>query len=107
MTITCLVNAIINTMLLQFSSVPEGGLDPRIAAYITNAGLDGYSSPRNSSMSLHPGPAIPKPYSCLGNLGTVYVKLHGTQVHETRVQDTQYSSFPNSSTRWHFLIPKI
>ena len=28
-------------MLLQFSSVPEGGLDPRIAAYITDAGLDG------------------------------------------------------------------
>ena len=48
------MNAIINTMLLhlqevpgvltcrpQFISVPEGGLDPRIAAYITNARLDG------------------------------------------------------------------
>ena len=48
------MNAIINTMLLhlqevpgvltcrpQFISVPEGGLDPRIAAYIANARLDG------------------------------------------------------------------
>ena len=48
------MNAIINTMLLrlqevpgvltcrpQFISVPEGGLDPRIATYITNVGLDG------------------------------------------------------------------
>ena len=47
------MNAIINTTLLrlqevlgiltcrhQFSGVPEGGLNPRIAAYITNAGLD-------------------------------------------------------------------
>ena len=45
------MNAIINTMLLllqevpsvltcrhQFISVPEGGLDPRIAAYIADAG---------------------------------------------------------------------
>ena len=48
------MNAIINTMLLhlqevpgvltcrpQFISVPEGGLDPRIAAYIANVRLDG------------------------------------------------------------------
>ena len=48
------MNAIINTTLLhlqevpsvltchhQFISVPEGGLDPRIAAYIANAGLKG------------------------------------------------------------------
>ncbi|KAK9993090.1 hypothetical protein SO802_022793 [Lithocarpus litseifolius] len=52
--ITCLVNAIINTKLLCLQEVPsvlncrhrekgllEGGVDPRIAAYITNAGLDG------------------------------------------------------------------
>ena len=114
------MNAIINTKLLCLQEVPDvltcrhqekgllkGGLDPRIAAYITDVELDGYSSPRNTSMSLHLGPAIPKPYSRLGNSGTVYVKLHGTQVHETQVQGTQYSSFPNSSTRWHFLIPKI
>ena len=50
----CLVNAIINTKLLRLQEVPgvltcchqssgvlEGGLDPRIAAYITDAGLDG------------------------------------------------------------------
>ena len=48
------MNAIINTMLLRlqevpvvltchhrFISVPEGGLDPRIAAYIADAGLEG------------------------------------------------------------------
>ena len=35
------MNANINTTLLQFSNVPEGGLDPRIAAYIIDAGLDG------------------------------------------------------------------
>ena len=50
----CLVNAIINTKLLCLQEVSgvltcchrekgllEGGLDPRIAAYITDAGLDG------------------------------------------------------------------
>ena len=48
------MNAIINTKLLCLQEVPgvltcryrekdllEGGLDPRIAAYITDAGLDG------------------------------------------------------------------
>ena len=48
------MNAIINTMLLRlqevpsvltchhrFISVPEGGLDPRIAAYIANVRLEG------------------------------------------------------------------
>ena len=50
----CLVNAIINTKLLRLQEMPgvltcchrssgvlEGGLDPQIAAYITDAGLDG------------------------------------------------------------------
>jgi len=50
----CLVNAIINTILLRlqevpsvltcrhrFISVPEGGLDPWISAYIVDAGLEG------------------------------------------------------------------
>ena len=50
---------------------------------------------------------IPEPYLSLWNSGIVYVRLHNTQVHQTRVQDTHNSSLKGSSTSWHFLMPKI
>ena len=73
----------------------------------TSLSEDQYSSFMNSSMSLDRGTIIAEPYSSLWNSSTIYVRLHSTQVHQTRVQDTHNSSLRSSSTSWHFLIPKI